>query len=100
MLLPVIGLVQVGEQCWADRYTYLPSIGFMIALVFAADDLCRNVRLHGTRTMWRAFAAGMGALTTLVAAALAVMTFVELGYWRDNQTQLLSGERAVRPHVA
>src|SRR5207302_4617517 len=33
-LVPVIGFVQVGDQAWADRYTYLPSIGIFIALVW------------------------------------------------------------------
>jgi protein O-mannosyl-transferase len=34
-LVPVIGLVQVGGQAMADRYTYIPSIGFFLALVFS-----------------------------------------------------------------
>ncbi len=41
MLLPVIGLVQVGEQARADRYTYLPSIGLALALVGALERLTR-----------------------------------------------------------
>ena len=36
MLVPVIGLVQVGEQSMADRYTYLPQIGLLIALAWGA----------------------------------------------------------------
>jgi tetratricopeptide (TPR) repeat protein len=39
MLVPVIGLVQVGDQAWADRYTYLPLIGPFIALVWGAAEL-------------------------------------------------------------
>ena len=39
MLVPVIGLVQVGDQAMADRYTYLPQIGLLLALVWGADSL-------------------------------------------------------------
>ena len=35
-LVPVIGLVQVGDQAWADRYTYLPLIGLFVAIVWFA----------------------------------------------------------------
>ena len=38
MLVPVIGLVQVGDQAWADRYTYLPLIGLFIAIVWGVAD--------------------------------------------------------------
>ena len=38
-LVPVIGLVQVGEQAMADRYTYIPYIGLFVAIVWAAADL-------------------------------------------------------------
>src|SRR5262249_43131617 len=39
MLVPVIGLVQAGEQAMADRYTYLPSIGIACAIVWAVCEL-------------------------------------------------------------
>ena len=42
MLVPAIGLKQVGAQAMADRYTYLPQIGIGIALVWWAADLCRS----------------------------------------------------------
>jgi tetratricopeptide (TPR) repeat protein len=45
MLLPVIGLVQVGLQSIADRYVYLPSIGLFIAVVWGAAYLCSSRRL-------------------------------------------------------
>ena len=38
-LVPVIGLVQVGEQAMADRYTYIPFIGIFIILAWGAADL-------------------------------------------------------------
>ena len=57
MLLPVIGLVQVGMQAMADRYTYLPQIGLVIALVWAIAEMCRE-RLV-SRAL--AFAGGRGS---------------------------------------
>ena len=47
MLLPVIGLVQVGIASMADRFTYLPQIGLCIAVVWAVADLCRSRSCHG-----------------------------------------------------
>ncbi|MEJ0088373.1 MAG: hypothetical protein WDM80_01235 [Limisphaerales bacterium] len=43
-LIPVCGLVQVGNQAMADRYTYIPSIGFFIALVFLADEFATRMQ--------------------------------------------------------
>ncbi len=43
-LVPVIGLVQVGAQSMADRYTYLPSVGFFLAIVFLADDFLASLQ--------------------------------------------------------
>ena len=46
-LVPTIGLVQVGAQALADRYTYIPSIGIFLALVWAAADLIEARRVAG-----------------------------------------------------
>ena len=40
-LVPVIGLVQVGFQAMADRYTYIPSIGVFILVIWGANELTR-----------------------------------------------------------
>jgi tetratricopeptide (TPR) repeat protein len=72
-LVPVIGLVQVGDQAWADRYTYLPLIGLFVALVWAAVEFTKN-RL---------------VLTTLAAVsgvALLAATSVQLSYWKNTWT--------------
>ena len=76
MLVPVIGLVQVGEQSMADRYTYLPLVGLFIAIVWvAADALARHAR-----PMW-------GFLTTgIILAACFGMALQQVAYWRDNAT--------------
>lgn len=66
-LVPVLGIVQVGEQAMADRYTYLPSLGpFLIAGLGAAWVLTR------THTAQR------GAILNRVAAAAAVFAFISL----------------------
>ncbi len=76
-LVPVIGLVQVGRQGLADRYTYLPHIGLFIMLVWGAAELWRGLRLP------RAAALGV-AVAILVA--LGVLTAHQVSYWRDSKT--------------
>jgi Flp pilus assembly protein TadD len=73
-LAPTLGLVQVGAQARADRYTYLPLVGLAIALAWEA--VARFGRDAAARR--RLAAAGAGAL-----AALGVAAWVQVGYWRD-----------------
>jgi tetratricopeptide (TPR) repeat protein len=76
-LVPVIGLVQVGQQAMADRYTYVPFIGLFIALAWGAAVLAAR---------WRAprFLLPVGA--GVVLSVLAVCTWAQVGYWRDSIT--------------
>ena len=76
-LLPVIGLVQVGGQAMADRYTYVPFIGLFIVVVWGMADLAAR---------WRApkFLLPVGA--GVVLSALMVCTWVQVSYWRDSIT--------------
>jgi tetratricopeptide (TPR) repeat protein len=75
MLGPVCGLVQVGDQALADRYTYLPSIGLSIALVWGLGDLVSHP--------WTLKASGLcGAATILLFCIL--LTQRQLRYWRDS----------------
>ncbi len=77
MLLPVIGLVQVGMQAYADRYTYLTVIGFMIAAVWTVDEVWprgRSARI----------AAAVAAVALVVAGAVGTARQVAL--WKDNHT--------------
>lgn len=76
-LVPTIGLVQVGSQGRADRYTYLPMIGLAIALAWAARDLA------GSDARRRVLIAGMGAAA---CAALGVTAAAQVGHWRDAIT--------------
>jgi tetratricopeptide (TPR) repeat protein len=74
-LVPVIGLIQVGSQMMADRYTYLPCIGLGIALVWPAADLA--ARRQAEKVL-----AGMGM--SLVVVAL-VVTWGQVHYWNDDR---------------
>jgi tetratricopeptide (TPR) repeat protein len=77
MLVPVIGLVQVGSQSMADRYTYLPSIGFFLSVVLlAADGLARfqTPRIIVT------------GISLLSLAACISLTERQLPAWHDSET--------------
>ena len=77
MLMPVIGLIQVGEQGHADRYTYLPHIGlFLLAVWFAAD-------VAAVRESRSRFATATAAVIIL---ALASAAFIQASYWRNSET--------------
>ncbi|MBI5071133.1 MAG: tetratricopeptide repeat protein [Deltaproteobacteria bacterium] len=76
-LLPVIGLLQVGVQARADRYTYVPHLGLVPALVWGAAAAAERLRLP------RALAAA-GAVA--VVLALAVASWQQVGTWRDSVT--------------
>jgi len=79
MLVPVIGIVQVGEQGHADRYTYLPSIGLFLIVVWAIGDIAAIGR---SRLRRRAVTTG----AVLVVIALAYTAFAQAGYWRNSET--------------
>jgi Flp pilus assembly protein TadD len=74
-LVPVIGLVQVGEQAMADRYMYLPSLGLLVLIVWGGYELIKNLPQRGM--LWSGFSAG--AIIFCV-----VLTRQQLGYWRDS----------------
>lgn len=76
-LVPVIGLVQVGVQSIADRYTYLPSIGIFILVVWGISDLVAS----SARKFETCAFAGACALI-----ACLVLTSVQLRYWRNSLT--------------
>lgn len=76
-LVPVIGLVQVGIQSMADRYTYLPSVGLSLAL---AGAWARWARRGDGRQLWIRVGAG------LVLAVWAGLTWRQIGFWRNSET--------------
>jgi tetratricopeptide (TPR) repeat protein len=74
-LLPVIGLVQVGLQAYADRYTYIPLIGLFIAVAWGIPDVV-------CRLKYRKKILSLSAAVLL--AVLGVMTWVQVGQWRSD----------------
>jgi Flp pilus assembly protein TadD len=76
-LVPVIGLVQVGEQIMADRYFYIPSIGLFIAFVFGLVDIAK------ARHVAPVLSAGIATGVLLILAAL---TNAQINRWRDSFT--------------
>lgn len=72
-LVPVIGLVQIGLQSRADRYTYIPLIGFSIALAWGFSTLVKQHR-------W------LAAPVAVWACALCGATFIQAATWRDSVT--------------
>jgi len=74
-LLPVIGIVQVGAQAMADRYTYIPLTGIFIMLAWFAGDIMAQQRSR------QAIA---GVIGSAILGVLGVMTFVQVGCWRDT----------------
>ena len=76
MLVPVLGLIQVGGQAHADRYTYLPQIGLYIAATWGVVDLARFWRYHG---------AILGAAAAIIISALALRAAAQVWYWHDSE---------------
>ena len=73
----MIGLVQIGAQSMADRYTYIPCVGLFIMLVWGSWRLLEN------RAFGREVAA---ALAVLSISALATAAWLEIGFWKDSVT--------------
>jgi tetratricopeptide (TPR) repeat protein len=83
-LVPVIGLVQVGYQSMADRYTYIPLIGIFIMVAWGAPDLVGGLRSQTSGVkLPRAVMWGMGAGAVAICAALIAVTHQQIGYWRS-----------------
>jgi tetratricopeptide (TPR) repeat protein len=77
MLVPVIGIMQVGAQARADRYTYLPQIGLYLLAAWTISDLAMA---------WPYRRQILAAAATLVIVALAWRARIQDTYWRDSET--------------
>jgi protein O-mannosyl-transferase len=86
MLLPVIGLVQVGSQSMADRYTYLSFVGIFIMIVWGVPDLAN--RLSRAGEMKQGTVCVLWAVALLVAVAWAVRAWIQVSCWKDAVTLL------------
>jgi hypothetical protein len=84
MLVPSIGLVQVGCQARADRFTYLAQIGIFIALVWSGDRCLRP--------RWR------GPAAAAVLLLLAALTTRQVQVWRDGPTLFAHALEVTGPH--
>lgn len=76
MLVPVIGIVQVGIQSMADRYTYLPMIGLTVALVWSLAE----IRFVSSRPVLST------AVAIGVCCALSALTARQINFWRNSET--------------
>jgi tetratricopeptide (TPR) repeat protein len=76
-LVPVIGLAQGGNQAWADRFSYWPHIGLLVAVAWGLRELVERYRppTFVVRTA-----------SVLVLGGLGVLTWVQVRYWRDTVT--------------
>jgi protein O-mannosyl-transferase len=74
-LVPAIGLVQVGSQSMADRYTYIPGIGLFIVIVWGANDLLSRW------PEWKKFLPVAGGVAL---AGCLMATSIQLNYWQDS----------------
>jgi tetratricopeptide (TPR) repeat protein len=76
-LVPIIGIVQVGGQGMADRYTYVPLTGLFIIITWTIREI---VRKYPFLKIFSAFA------TTVILVALSLCSLVQLTHWRDSYT--------------
>jgi protein O-mannosyl-transferase len=96
-LVPMIGIITVGEQAMADRFAYIPCIGLFIAVVWTLNawtlnawtvnagnlkDLVPSAPVSGDRMR----SVGMGVIAVLAVFVLGCLTHRQLGYWHDDET--------------
>jgi hypothetical protein len=83
-LLPVIGIIQIGEQAAAVRYTYIPGLGFSL---LAGLGFSRFFHRFSKDRQGHLFAGAAGiCLVFLIAAGLSVISRVQISYWKDSRT--------------
>lgn len=73
-LVPVIGLVQIGSQSMADRYTYFPLIGILIVITWVVPDLTA-FRVHRRKLIFFAM---------IFCVCMTLSAHVQTGYWKDS----------------
>jgi tetratricopeptide (TPR) repeat protein len=91
-LVPVIGLMQVGRQAMADRYSYIPLTGLFIAVAWGASDLLKRLGGKSGRPLAVGLAVGL-------IAALMVRSYIQVGYWRDSYTLFTHAIRVTGPNA-
>jgi tetratricopeptide (TPR) repeat protein len=76
-LIPVIGLVQVGGQAYADRYTYIPYIGLFIIIAWGLPELLSK---------WPQRKIVLGIAAAMVLTAMGIGTYRQVSYWKNSFT--------------
>src|SRR5262249_24883166 len=76
-LVPVLGLVQVGSQSMADRYTYIPLIGFFLGVTWGLTDALSFLRKPSALLI---------PLGAAILVACALLSSIQISYWRNSQT--------------
>ncbi len=74
-LVPVIGIVQVGRQAMADRYTYVPLIGLFVIAAWGIPELLKN---------WRYRKEALLGAQAIILPCLLIVTSTQTGYWRNS----------------
>ena len=88
-LVPVIGLVQVGSQAMADRYTYIPSIGLFIMVAWLVPGLLKPTERGGDGVMGRRGEKARIAVPSVACVIIMVciiLTRLQIRYWHDDET--------------
>jgi tetratricopeptide (TPR) repeat protein len=86
-LIPVIGLVQVGAQSMADRYSYVPSLGLFLLVVWGFHELTRR---------WRPQPFAASVFAAIILCCCIRLTFVQIGHWRSTETLFVQAIRVTR----
>jgi len=76
VLFPAIGIIQVGGQAHADRYTLLSQLGLILATGLFLDNIIINKKIRRTATV----------IMTVIIAILMILTFRQVSYWKDSET--------------
>jgi len=80
-LVPMIGIVTVGEQAMADRFAYIPCIGVFVAVIWTLHAwVVAAPAEYGARKVWT------GGAAVFAVLVLGCLTYHQLGYWSDDET--------------
>jgi tetratricopeptide (TPR) repeat protein len=89
VMLPMIGIIQVGRQGMADRYAYQPFIGLFLMICWSTAELARHKHLSAIL---------LPSVSAVVLVALMVLTYRQVGYWKDDQTLWAHALKTVPNH--
>ncbi len=90
-LIPVIGIVQVGAQAMADRYTYIPLIGLFVVIAWGIPDLLGNMKIRQSAkgesySISQLYSSTLPIAAILSLIALSLCTRIQVKYWENALT--------------